>query len=171
MFTSLPNERGRARRAAVAVGYSEKTASVTASKLLALPKIQERIKQLELAKLHGTPALPPGARPATGVHPSTTGPWPFSQPGANHEPVTPEPPARPDVFGDEPTTDPAVFLERAMNNPKLDEKLRVDAAKALLPFKHAKLGETGKKDQQKKNAKEVASKFTPRSGPPLRAVN
>lgn len=168
MFTSLPNERGRARRAAVAVGYSEKTASVTASKLLALPKIQERIKQLELAKLHGTPALPPGALPATGVHPSATGPWPFSQPGANHSPTAPEPS---DVFGDEETTDPVVFLERAMNNPKLDEKLRVDAAKALLPFKHAKLGETGKKDQQKKNAKEVASKFSPRSGPPLRAVN
>ena len=89
------------------------------------------------------------------AHPSETGQWPFSPPGADHS-AQPEPPVNADPFAGETTEDPVVFLERAMNNSKLDVKTRVEAAKALLPFKHAKLGEIGKKDQQKKNAQDAA---------------
>jgi phage terminase small subunit len=48
--------------------------------------------------------------------------------------------------------------------------MRQDAAKALLPYQHAKLGETGKKVQQANAAKEVASKFTPAAAPKLVAA-
>jgi phage terminase small subunit len=40
---------------------------------------------------------------------------------------------------------PLEFLIAAMNNPGLDDKLRLDAAKAAAPYVHAKTCETGKK--------------------------
>lgn len=40
---------------------------------------------------------------------------------------------------------PLEFLIAAMNNPALDDRLRLDAAKAAAPYVHAKTCETGKK--------------------------
>ena len=40
-----------------------------------------------------------------------------------------------------------------MNQPAADLRLRIDAAKAMLPFKHKKLGEGGKKDEKDAAAK------------------
>lgn len=75
----------------------------------------------------------------------------------------PAPPAPPK--GDEPAggqvelayTDPEKFLMDQMNDEALDMRMRIDVAKALMPFKHQKLGEGGKKEQRKGNA-EAASK-------------
>jgi phage terminase small subunit len=66
--------------------------------------------------------------------------------------------------------DPAVFLLNLMNNATIDVKLRVDAAKALMPFKHARAGEVGKKVQQQADAKKAATGRYAPSPPPLRAV-
>jgi phage terminase small subunit len=41
-----------------------------------------------------------------------------------------------------------------MNGGETDAKLRIDAAKALMPYHHKRLGEAGKKEQ----AAEAASK-------------
>ena len=61
--------------------------------------------------------------------------------------------------------DPKVFLLALMNDLEADVKVRSDAAKALMPFMHAKLGEGGKKDQKDEAAKKAASKFAPTAAP------
>ncbi|GGY77259.1 hypothetical protein ACFFTM_10040 [Pseudoduganella plicata] len=67
------------------------------------------------------------------------------------------------------TKDPLEFLTAVMNDPATDIKIRTDAAKAMLPFKHQKLGEGGKKDAKGEAAKKAANKFAS-TPPPLRAV-
>lgn len=69
--------------------------------------------------------------------------------------------------------DPAEMLRYAMNDRMLDPKTRLDAAKALLPYQHKKLGETGKKEDQGEAAKGAArGKFSPAAPPPqLKLVN
>ncbi|GAB5100508.1 terminase small subunit [Caballeronia sp. HLA56] len=66
--------------------------------------------------------------------------------------------------------DPKAFLIAAMNDQETEKKLRVDAAKALMPFVHHKLGEGGKKEQRDEAAKKVASKFAPAPPPKLVAA-
>lgn len=67
--------------------------------------------------------------------------------------------------------DPRAFLMAAMNDALLEPKLRIDAAKALMPFEFAKKGEGGKKEQQADAAKKVASRFAPAAPPKLAASN
>lgn len=54
------------------------------------------------------------------------------------------------------TNDPLEFLTQLMNDPAAEMRMRADAAKALLPFKHPKLGEGGKKDQKLADAEKAA---------------
>ncbi|KVD79865.1 hypothetical protein [Burkholderia ubonensis] len=61
--------------------------------------------------------------------------------------------------------DPMDFLLAVMNDQETEQKLRVTAALGLMPFKHAKKGEQGKKEQQADAAKAAASKFG--ASPPL----
>jgi phage terminase small subunit len=49
-------------------------------------------------------------------------------------------------------------------------KLRIDVAKALMPFKHKKLGEGGKKEQKNEEAKKVAGRFAQAAAPRLAAA-
>lgn len=67
-------------------------------------------------------------------------------------------------------SDPKTFLLAAMNDTELAEKLRIDAAKALMPFVHAKKGEAGKKAAQADAAKQVASRFAAGAPPRLAAA-
>lgn len=70
-------------------------------------------------------------------------------------------------------SDPLEFLEAVANDPKQDMKLRVDAAKAWVPYVHGKIGEQGKKDAKKKAAGEALAggKFgAPPRPPHLRVV-
>lgn len=66
--------------------------------------------------------------------------------------------------------DPKTFLLAAMNDIALDPKQRIDAAKALMPFAHQRLGEGGKKDQKDAEAKKVASRFAAAAPPKLVAA-
>ena len=66
--------------------------------------------------------------------------------------------------------DPAKFLRAVMNDSGSEAKLRVDAAKALMPFVHQKLGEGGKKQQQDDAAKKVAGRFAAGTPPKLVAT-
>jgi phage terminase small subunit len=52
--------------------------------------------------------------------------------------------------------DPLQWLQTLMADSRQDARLRVDAAKALLPFMHAKAGEGGKKDEANKAAKRAS---------------
>lgn len=56
--------------------------------------------------------------------------------------------------------DPKDFLIAVMNDIAEDPKLRLDAAKTLMPYVHAKPGEKGKKVEAQEKAERAASKFS-----------
>lgn len=66
--------------------------------------------------------------------------------------------------------DPEKFLRAVMNDSGTDAKLRVDAAKALMPFIHARKGESGKKEQKQADATKVAGRFSAAEAPKLVAA-
>jgi len=54
-------------------------------------------------------------------------------------------------------SDPKEFLKALMNDPSEDMKLRVDAAKCLMPFEHERKGEVGKKSAKEQAAAKAAT--------------
>lgn len=66
--------------------------------------------------------------------------------------------------------DPEKFLRAVMNDSGTEAKLRVDAAKALMPFVHQKLGEGGKKDAATTRARKAGAGKFASAAPPLRVV-
>ena len=94
-----------------------------------------------------------------------------ASPTAN--PTTPPPPPPPtfDISAALMHSDPKAFLLAAMNDGALDPKLRLDAAKALMPFTHTKLGEGGKKDQKQDAARKAAGGKYGSAEPPKLAAN
>ena len=79
----------------------------------------------------GKPGRSGGSRPGAGRKPS---PPTILQLAATH-------------------SDPKAFLSAGMNDSGTDVKLRVDAAKALMPYLHRKVGEVGKKEESGERAK------------------
>ncbi|TEA79827.1 terminase small subunit [Allopusillimonas ginsengisoli] len=68
------------------------------------------------------------------------------------------------------TSDPKKVLVAIMNDQLEDPKLRLDAAKALMPFTHPKVADQGKKDARADAAKKAgAGRFAP-PPPPLRMI-
>lgn len=70
-------------------------------------------------------------------------------------------------------SDPKEFLLATMNDFETDSKLRVDAAKALMPFIHPRKGEGSKKQERQDAAKKAGTgKFSSAPPPPshLRSV-
>ena len=79
-------------------------------------------------------------------------------------------PRKPPVLLDLPTVnDPLVFLLAVMNDSTIDVSLRLDAAKALLPYHHAKKVE-GVKDEKQLAAKKAATGKFSAAAPPLRVI-
>lgn len=68
------------------------------------------------------------------------------------------------------TDDPKQFLTAVMNHPGVDGRLRIDAAKTLLPFTHAKLAEQGKKVERANAAKEAGTGKYAAAQPPKLAL-
>ena len=66
-------------------------------------------------------------------------------------------------------TDPRAFLEAVMGNAGIDTRLRIEAAKCLMPFIHSR-AELGKKDQAQTAAKKAGFGRFSASKPPLRVV-
>ncbi len=114
------------KEAAIHAGFSEKTASAAGSRNVKDPDVKAYLEQRRQAA------------PAAGQKAA--------------------PPPSPDDVAIEipPTADPVEFLTNVMNEPAADLRLRIDAAKAMLPFKHKKLGEGGKKDEKNDAAKKTA---------------
>ena len=65
-------------------------------------------------------------------------------------------------------TDPRKFLIEVMNDESVDIKIRIDAAKAVLPYEHVRKGDIGKKQTKLEEARsELGSgPFAP-APPPL----
>lgn len=119
----------------------------------------------------GRPKGPPGAKKAADIAAlvvETMQSRAKAQAGPSAPP--PPPPELPDSLT-KTYDDPLEFLTAVMNEPKVPLIARQDAAKALMPFKHAKKGETGKKEAAAAKAKETgAARFGAAAPPPLRAV-
>ncbi|SDV49809.1 terminase small subunit [Chitinasiproducens palmae] len=134
------------RDAAIAAGYSPATASAAGSRLV---KDKDVVAWLTEHR----------KKPAARVK---------SKPGAAAEEAQAVAlPAGFDLDAILTFSDSKAFLIAAMNDARAEQKLRIDAAKALLPFQHAKKGEVGKKDQRNEDAKKVASRFAPAAPPKL----
>lgn len=70
--------------------------------------------------------------------------------------------------GDGKYDDPRDFLLAVVNDTKADPRLRVEAAKQLLPYVHQKKGESGKKEERQGAAKKAGSgKFAPAASPKI----
>lgn len=70
-------------------------------------------------------------------------------------------------------SDPKAFLLDVMNLAALPIAMRADAAKQLLPYMHARMGETGKKETAKNKARAIStgrSKFATKQPPQLSVV-
>ena len=81
-------------------------------------------------------------------------------------------PRNPPMLANIPATDdPLEFLRQAMNDTTLDMRVRLDAAKSMLPFTHQRNSKAGKKENQAAAAQKVIAtgKFAA-SAPPLRSV-
>ena len=112
----------------VEAGYSEKTATQGAARLIKEPDVIERIRELtNEAKIVNN---------------------------VNHQISEPDPMPE-SVVG--PSHDPKNFLMSLMCDIDADPKLRFEAAKALMPYIHGKIGEQGKKETKEEIAK-AASK-------------
>jgi phage terminase small subunit len=122
--------------AAIAAGYSAKTASAAGSRLVKDPDVVAY-----LAKCKKDNASEP------------------------KEPTADVPGPMFDLNAAMQHKDPKTFLLAAMNDLALDPKQRIEAAKALMPFMHKKLGEGGKKEQKEESAKKAANKFARTSAP------
>jgi phage terminase small subunit len=129
------------KEAAIRAGFSEKTASAAGSRNVKDPDVKAYLDQRRQT-------------------PETTSVKALPAPGPGDDGI--EIP---------PTDDPVEFLTKVMNEPAADLRLRMDAAKAMLPFKHKKLGEGGKKDIKADAAKTAgAGKFSPTAPPKLVAA-
>jgi len=125
--------------AAIAAGYAAASAGPAGSRLAKHPAIVAFLKKYKKA---GAPKPPPPPEPA--------------------------PRATFDIKRALTFSDPLDFLRAAMNDPAASDKLRVEAAKALAPFVHARKGEVSKKDEVKDKAKAAgAGKYAARQGPKL----
>lgn len=140
------------RDAAVAAGYSAATASAAGSRLV---KDKDVVAYLAQRKKKGA---------GRAAHPT-------SKPDDESAAITKAAvSAGFDLDSILTFSDPKQFLLAAMNDQNTEQKLRVDAAKALMPFMHQRLGEGGKKDAKAEAAKKAASKFGALA-PPLKLVN
>ncbi|MBD8825328.1 terminase small subunit [Pseudomonas sp. CFBP 13602] len=90
----------------------------------------------------------------------------LSVPAGDDQPAEEQPDAGVDLSKALRFSDPKDFLLATMNDFEAEAKLRVDAAKALMPFIHPRRGESGKKEAAKDKAASAAQgKFGVRKGP------
>lgn len=119
------------QEAALEAGVPEKSARTTAYKLEVDPDVQEWLARAAAAA--------GGHLPDTVLLPSA--------------PRRPEPEPEPEPLEIEYETDPLKFMERMMNHPLLEPKIRLDSAKALAQYTTAKPGDKGKKEARADAAK------------------
>lgn len=167
-FIAALREGASNRDAAVAAGYSEKTASAAGSRL-----VKDKDVAAELAKLRALGLMPPDVKADVKAHVKAR---PEPEPSTQAEPAPEPASAKDDQDAPDPGgfdlmrallhRDPKDYLLSVMNDLESEPKLRVDAAKALMPFVHPRKGESGKKDQAQANADKAATgKFGTRRGP------
>ena len=98
-----------------------------------------------------------------------------SSPSAEVKPsgkVKPESPEneQPEELSLTETDDPRAFLTELMNADGADLRMRLEAAKTLMPYVHGKVADQGKKEQKAEAAKQVGKGRYSQGKPPLSVV-
>lgn len=141
------------KEAAIAAGLSENTARNAGARMRKHPKVVAALEAIGFA----TPGAPPVVKTAA----------PVAAVPADQEPED-------DPLDDLPQTgDSLEFLEAVQANPRVPLSKRMEAAKNLLPYQHAKIGEKGKKETKADGAKAAAAgvnAYATRKPPSLKAV-
>lgn len=152
-------------KAAIYAGYSEKCAKQTGSRLCKDPDVIAYTPRAERIKTAGK------SKPYNSAIEKIVKTAKKSAIAAAEERKEPEPETVTVTINEEKpvllTSDPLEFMARLMNDASLDERLRLDAAKALAAYKCTKPGEMGKKEQKDESAKKVATKFAQFMSPKL----
>ncbi|WP_136477001.1 terminase small subunit [Pseudomonas sp. DG56-2] len=136
------------RDAAISAGYSEKTASQAGSKLAKDPDVTAYLARKSRVKTASSTEVKAA--------------------GKVNSPAPAETPDDALVFAE--FDDPRDFLVAVMNEQSAEPKLRVDAAKALMPYVHGKMADQGKKEARQDAAKEVGKGRYAQGKPPLSVV-
>ncbi|MCO7634118.1 terminase small subunit [Pseudomonas guariconensis] len=136
------------REAAIAAGYSEKTASQAGSKLAKDADVLAEVGRRLHEKAESSTKVKPGRK-------------------VKDDPAAPE--ASSEVtFAT--TDDPRVFLTELMNADGADLRMRLEAAKTLMPYVHGKVADQGKKEQKAEAAKQAGKGRYAQGKPPLSVV-
>ena len=138
--------------AAISAGYSEKTAMQQGSKLAKLPEVIAYIAKLKAdkkltstdEKLTSSKPKPTASVQVVKVEKIESGP----------EQVHGQFVGRDEIPIGAPE-DPLEYLKSVWMNQEEDPKLRLDAAKAGLPYVHGKVAEKGKKETKADEAKKA----------------
>lgn len=151
-FVNAVREGASNKNAAIAAGYAVDSASVAGSRLAKHPDVMAALAATGVNKI--VKARSPRSAPASDA-------------GAGFEEATE---AGFDLAQAMRHSDPKDFLLAVMNDFGSEAKLRVDAAKALMPFVHQRKGDAGKKQDKQDAAKQAGSGRFGTGAPPLRAV-
>lgn len=106
------------KESCINAGYSENGAAAAASRLMRNPEILARIEELRAQPAELNNDVNKVVKSAHAAMPAQI----------------------------VPDNDPMLFLQSVMNDEHWPPKLRVDAAKTLMPYVHARIGEAGKKE-------------------------
>lgn len=106
------------KESCINAGYSENGAAAAASRLMRNPEILARIEELRAQPAELNNDVNKVVKSAHAAMPAQI----------------------------VPDNDPMLFLQSVINDERWPPKLRVDAAKALMPYVHARIGEAGKKE-------------------------
>lgn len=151
-FVNAVREGASKKNAAIAAGYAADSASAAGSRLAKHPDVMAALAASGVNKIVKAPS---------------TKPAPSNQPDQASDEATE---AGFDLAQALRHSDPKDFLLAVMNDFGSDAKLRVDAAKALMPFMHQRKGDAGKKQDKQDAAKQAGTGRFGTGAPPLRAV-
>lgn len=128
-FAQAKHDGADNKEAAIFAGYSPETASQAGSRLAKDPDVNAHIERLKI-NTEVKAETKPEPRPII---------------------------TKKDIENAGSRADPLKFLEEIWTDPVEDMKLRMDAAKAALPYFHGKVAEKGKKETQADDAKAAAT--------------
>ena len=132
--------------AAISAGYSEKTAMQQGSKLAKLPEVIAYIAKLKAdKKLTSSKPKPTASVQVVKVEKIESGPEQAHGQFVGR-----------DEISRGAKDDPLEYLKSVWTDEGEDPKLRLDAAKAAMPYIHGKVAEKGKKETKADEAKAAA---------------
>ena len=137
-FAQAKHDGANNKEAAIFAGYSPESASQAGSRLAKDPDVIAHIERLKI-NTEVKADIKPDPKPII---------------------------TKKDIETAGSRADPLKFLEEIWTDPIEDMKMRMDAAKAALPYFHGKVAEKGKKESRADEAKDIAQsggKFATRS--------